>query len=513
MDLERPLEEPERRRREDRHGGEPRGGSVRPGPAQRPQERDDDGHDDDLSDLDADVEEEQRGDEAGGREVHVLQDVRKAEAVHEAEQEAHQPSLVEPREEQILEGHVRDAERDACLHQRRGQRHDVERGEGKGHAVGDRERGHDLDDSEQRAPDQEETQQERDVIVAQKDVMNSHAEELEGGGPETLGAALVRDAFVEDERLAVSPMDDRGQRRVVGSELGQGRGAYRDRRQRRRAAKAQRDLEQILAVGPPADRERADVHGQRLAGVRGRDLPPQIVHDHRPLGIELILVHASVEILVQAEHEIELQEVEAQGDGHFTRLNGDLRIPDIERMGVERWRLEEEEEDRGQDRPHDDYCELFIALATISSYQDPASVQVGLSDGSSWKAFTNLHWPSRYPKTHTTGCHPTSSFGFISNFSIPTISALTSGNVSRRRMSKWGFLIPSVARWNSATTCPARLWNEWRMLSWPSANEDEPSERRRASTSMRGRQSRVIVELTLLDRTRVLPDEREVVAE
>src|SRR2546427_12193632 len=100
-------------------------------------------------------------------------------------------------------------------------------------------------------------------------------------------------------------------------------------------------------------------------------------------------------------------------------------------MGVQRWRLEEEEENRGQDRPHDGYCELFIALATISSYQDPASVQVGLSDGSSWKAFTNLHRPSRYPKTHTTGCHPASSFGFTSNFSIPTISALTSGNVSQ----------------------------------------------------------------------------------
>jgi len=98
--------------------------------------------------------------------------------------------------------------------------------------------------------------------------MNSHAEELEGGGPETLGAALVRDAFVEYERLAVSSVDDRGQRRVVGSELGQGRGAYCDRRQRRRAAKAQRGLEQILAVGPPADRKGADVHGQRLAGAR-----------------------------------------------------------------------------------------------------------------------------------------------------------------------------------------------------------------------------------------------------
>src|SRR5919201_1363244 len=104
MYLEGSLEEPERRRREDRRGGEPRGGSVHRGPAQRPQERHDESHDDDLPGLDADVEEEQGGHEAGGRQVHILQDVREAEAVYEAEQKTHQPSLVESREEQVLEG-------------------------------------------------------------------------------------------------------------------------------------------------------------------------------------------------------------------------------------------------------------------------------------------------------------------------------------------------------------------------------------------------------------------------
>jgi len=51
---------------------------------------------------------------------------------------------------------------------------------------------------------------------------------------------------------------------MVGSELGQGRGAYRDRRQRRRAAKAQRDLEQILARRPPG-RSRTRPIGPRAA--------------------------------------------------------------------------------------------------------------------------------------------------------------------------------------------------------------------------------------------------------
>src|SRR5207244_11650571 len=98
-------------------------------------------------------------------------------------------------------------------------------------------------------------------------------------------------------------------------------------------------------------------------------------------------------------------------------------------MGVERWRLEEEEEDRGQDRPHDGYCELFIARATISSYQDPASVQVGLSGGSAWTSFKNLHRRSRCPQTPTPGCRPGQSFVFVWHLRATPSSGLTCGNL------------------------------------------------------------------------------------
>jgi len=73
-----------------------------------------------LAELDADVEREQRGEQVRAGELHrVLQAEREAEPVHEAEQERDQPSAMRPLDGDVLQRHVDDRRGDERLDERR----------------------------------------------------------------------------------------------------------------------------------------------------------------------------------------------------------------------------------------------------------------------------------------------------------------------------------------------------------------------------------------------------------
>src|SRR5262245_2139990 len=118
-----------------------------------------------LAALDTDVERDERGQELRPREAELAQDAGEPHAVEEAEAEhdRNAPGL-DLREDQVLDGDVDDRDRDQRLDDAGGEGHDAVDREAERDRVGDRERGHLLQDRRGPEAQEEETEHEEDVV-------------------------------------------------------------------------------------------------------------------------------------------------------------------------------------------------------------------------------------------------------------------------------------------------------------------------------------------------------------
>src|SRR5438093_10635549 len=107
-----------------------------PAPASCPRENRQHRHDDQrLSDLDADIEADERPGERGAWQRERSERTREAESVDEAEGEADEPPVPRPSKDEVLDGHPRDRRRDDRLDHAVGQRHGAADGQCQRHAV------------------------------------------------------------------------------------------------------------------------------------------------------------------------------------------------------------------------------------------------------------------------------------------------------------------------------------------------------------------------------------------
>ena len=132
-----------------------------------------------LTDLDADVEREQRPAERARRQVHLAQHVGEAEAVDEAEGErnpgAHVAAVAD---QQVVGADVDDAERDRRLDDPRRRADEVQRRERQRDAVRDGERGDDERELAERAAEQQQPDEEQQVVRTDQDVVDARRQEL-----------------------------------------------------------------------------------------------------------------------------------------------------------------------------------------------------------------------------------------------------------------------------------------------------------------------------------------------
>ena len=179
--------------------------------------------------------------------------------MHQAEEEGDDPSQVRAAQPEVLQRHVGDAEGDAGLDQAARQLHHLERRQNQRDAVGQCERGDDLDQIDQPASDHDQGQQKHDVIVAQEDVFHPERGELHRVLPEAHllahheePAGLLPGEHGLQRRLLRPGQADHGLVVVtepfgeVQAQLHFGRGFG----QRRHVLEAQEDIAFFVYVGP-----------------------------------------------------------------------------------------------------------------------------------------------------------------------------------------------------------------------------------------------------------------------
>ena len=138
--------------------------------------------------------------------------------MHEAERERDFPPVAAlpavRSSPEVFGGDIDDAHRDRTLDQPRGQRHEAERGGSKRQGVRDRERGDDLQQVE-KPPHEQQREEKRDVIVAEKDVAEAEpkvfAKLLEGGHAVAGVEKIVRLKAREDDFIFASVPDEGAQ--------------------------------------------------------------------------------------------------------------------------------------------------------------------------------------------------------------------------------------------------------------------------------------------------------------
>ena len=144
-----------------------------------------DHQDEDLADFDADVEREQRNQQMGARELEVLlQAVREAEAVHQAEQASDQHAPFEVDAHDVLERHVDDRCGDRRLDEGRepcARRREIEGRAQQRERMRDREDGDDRQDLPPAAQRNHQAKQEQQMIVAGEDVRDAEPDEAGRG--------------------------------------------------------------------------------------------------------------------------------------------------------------------------------------------------------------------------------------------------------------------------------------------------------------------------------------------
>ena len=149
------------------------------------QQRNEQQQDQELTELDAEVEGEQRGQEVRAGELERLAEGEgEAEAVDEAEAEGGGPATFLADAEDVLERHVDDGQRDQDLDQG-GEPENARRQTGgggdQGDRVGDRERGDDEDQLAELAERGDEADQKQQVVETAEDVFEAHRHEVEAG--------------------------------------------------------------------------------------------------------------------------------------------------------------------------------------------------------------------------------------------------------------------------------------------------------------------------------------------
>ena len=141
-----------------------------------------------LPDLDAEVEGEERPAERRAWQIHLTQNVRKAEPVDETETKSEDktPVVLFPGSEQAVDTHEDNAERDRRFDNTRGWVENVQGRQGQGNAVRDGKGGHDLEQLDQCAAKKEQSNDEEDVIGPDEDVVHTFEEEPANDGERIL---------------------------------------------------------------------------------------------------------------------------------------------------------------------------------------------------------------------------------------------------------------------------------------------------------------------------------------
>ena len=229
-------------------------------PAQRGERRRDEDHDQELPDLDADVEREERPAERARGQIHLAQHAGEAEAVYEAERERDpRADVAAVFDQQVVGADVNDAERDRRLDDPRRRADDVQRLERERDAVRDGERGHDHRELADRTAEQQQADEKQQVIGADQDVMDAGRKEF----LDHRQRALPRAREVLEPRAAVVENRLRLVLRVVRKHPRRDGDGARPLRERKADGKPQR-----LAVGEHVRREPLGCQRSAVSGHR-----------------------------------------------------------------------------------------------------------------------------------------------------------------------------------------------------------------------------------------------------
>jgi hypothetical protein len=126
-----------------------------------------------LSELDAEVEREQRPAQRLPRQPELAQHVGEAETVHQAEDERNPGTRVAAMPaDQVVSADEDDTQRDRRLDQACRWRHDAERRQRQRDAVPDGERGDDASERCPAAAEEQQSDEEQDVVWSDQDVLN-----------------------------------------------------------------------------------------------------------------------------------------------------------------------------------------------------------------------------------------------------------------------------------------------------------------------------------------------------
>src|ERR1700677_3656837 len=121
------------------------------------------------------------------RKFHFPQNVRKTEPVCQAKKKSDSVALDRTYTQQILQGHIYDAQSDDALRQASRKHHDVERRKRKGNAVCHCERSDDLDQRPKTCGHDQESHKKCQMVVSREDVHNPEAKKT----PERLHSRSV----------------------------------------------------------------------------------------------------------------------------------------------------------------------------------------------------------------------------------------------------------------------------------------------------------------------------------
>ena len=146
-----------------------------------PDEQRRDEHDDDeLADLDADVEREERPAQRAARQIHLAKHVREPEAVDQAERKGDPRARVAAAgaDQQVVGAHVDDAERDGRLDGARRRDDHAQRRQRQRDAVRYRKRGDDQQQLLEGAAQQQQADEKQQMIGADQNVVHARRHEL-----------------------------------------------------------------------------------------------------------------------------------------------------------------------------------------------------------------------------------------------------------------------------------------------------------------------------------------------
>src|SRR5215475_346458 len=146
-------------------------------PIRPQQERKYEGDDHDLPNLHADVESRERGHRRVRWQPDLLQRTGEAEAVNEPENECHPPATVHIAREKVLGRYKHDRCGDRGFDDGAWDYDNLQRSKGQRDRVSNREGGDDLDHRPQMIRPKHDRGKECDVIVAEKDVLDTGLDE------------------------------------------------------------------------------------------------------------------------------------------------------------------------------------------------------------------------------------------------------------------------------------------------------------------------------------------------